>query len=152
MDATDLSLWTGKPPFSSALRNPSSLEDQSESDGRGPQRSPAPSEDSSEGEGITYDGSPVRIFKKAREEVGSDSESLDDVVPQLQNGFYIDIPSMDEDEKNGYEYLPGHDHADKILSEGAAGRFIVRLMSGDKKLVSSWIADFSTFRNAATWR
>lgn len=150
----DLSLWTGKPSSSKVMRGPSPHNNQSGSDALEPQRSLTPSEDSSDVEDITYDGSPAQIFKSARGQIQSDSE-MEDVLPRLQSGFFIDIPSMDEDEKNDYEHLPGHDHAAEILSQARNGRLIVRLQSGDKKSVGSCLLRsllFRAFRNAATWR
>lgn len=135
----DLALWTSKPPPSSKLRESSQQEISSDSDVQHPEHSPPLSEDSSEADGIAYDGTPLHTFRRTQgtEDIDtSDADSLEDVLPQLQRGFYIDVPYMPESERQAYEFLPGHDSVDTILSEAKGGRYIVRLKSGDKQMVS----------------
>lgn len=134
----DLSLWTGKPPAgAAAVRHSSQQETGSDdSDTSERQQSVQPSEDSSDGEGIAYDGSSLKVLKSGRQNVDSDSEDLNGPLQRLQKGFYIDLPSMDHDEKKEYKHLPGHFSAAEITSETRNGRFHVKLQSGEDKLVS----------------
>lgn len=137
-ESADLSLWTGRPTEAalSALRDPSQREEPSaDSDASSHQQSPTPSEGSSEAEGVTYDGSAAPTFKSPDGAIRSDTEDVEEMIPQLQHGFYIDIPPMDEEEKDEYEYLPGHFSAKEIISESGTDRFVVRLQSGEKQLV-----------------
>ena len=136
-EAPDLSLWTGKPPVSSAPRSSSPQEVSSDSDLHEPDRSPPPSDVSSDGVGIAYDGSVMPTFNNTLEAQDSDSDGLREVLPRLQQGFYIDVPVMAKDEKLKYKHLPGHNSVDRILSEAKGGRFVVQLKDGDKQMVSS---------------
>lgn len=136
--AADLSLWIGRPTSTalSAMRDPSQRDSPAaDSDVSSHQQTPAPSERSSEAEDVTYDGSAAQTFKNAHDNTRSDSEDINEVLPRLQHGFYIDIPPMDEDAKQEYEYLPGHFSASEVISEIKGGRYVVRLHSGEKQSV-----------------
>lgn len=138
-EAADLSLWTGKPTEAalSAIRDQSQREDSTaNSDASSRQASPAPSEGSSKAEDVTYDGSAAPTLKSPHDATRSDTEEVEEMLPRLQNGFFIDIPPMDEEEKKEYEYLPGHFSAKEVVSELGGDRFVVRLKSGEKQLVS----------------
>lgn len=150
-EAADLSLWTGRPAEAalSAIRDPAQRKNSTaESDASSRWQSPAPSEGSSEAEEVTYDGSAAPTFKSRYDTIRSDTEDVEEMLPHLQHGFYIDIPPMDEEEKNEYEYLPGHFSAKEVISELGRDRFVVRLKSGEKQLVghSSLCFAVRTFR------
>ena len=140
MDDTDLSSWTGKPPEKSSQLVPRSPEvDISQSD---ESRGPSPTQSSASTgslEEITYDGIPaVKTTPVRPADTFDDSEegSVIEVVPRFQHSFFIDVPSLEEDEKEKYEYLPGHFTVSKIMSEYRGNRYLVRLQSDEKQLVS----------------
>jgi len=71
---------------------------------------------------------------------GSADESdhfLNKVVPEFQHNFYVEVPSLSDEQKESYEYLPGHFSAKRILSRFRGNRYLVRLGSGETNLVGS---------------
>lgn len=56
--------------------------------------------------------------------------------PITENKFYIDIPKLDPEILESYEYLPGHFTAQRILFEHDRNKFLVKLASGEKDWVS----------------
>ena len=148
MDNTDLPSWTGKPPEKSSQLVPRSpIADISQSDeSRGP--SPAQSSNSTGSlEEITYDGIPATKTKTTPvrpADTFDDSEegSVIEVVPRFQHNFFIDVPTLDEDEKQEYEYLPGHFTVSKIMSEYRGSRYLVKLHSEEKQLVSPLVVEW----------
>ena len=71
-----------------------------------------------------------------QDEQDDDVESLIEVIHQLQHQFFIDIPVLDEDEEMEYKYLPGHFAVRRILSEFRGDRYLVKLMSDERQMVS----------------
>lgn len=70
---------------------------------------------------------------------GSQSHSTPDTQlpsqqPQLENGFYIEIPHISD--KENYEHLPGYSTVLKILREVKPGHYLAKLGSGEVDLVS----------------
>lgn len=138
-DQADLSVWMGKPPEASSQEAlPEGIVQEVDSSESAQEKSPAPSDPNSDEE-INYDGtsavkSPPR--KSMADIENSDDGSLIEFVPQFQQKFYIDVPTMDEEEKRTYQHLPGHFTVKRILSEYRGDRFLVKLESREKKLVS----------------
>ena len=143
MADTDLASWTAKPPAKPLQSAPRSRDAEvSRSDeSRGP--SPAQSSASTGSvEELAYDG--IHAIKAtpiwpADTLDDSDEGSVNEVVPRFQHNFFIDVPTLDEDEKQKYEYLPGHFAVSKIISEYRGGRYLVKLQSDEKQLVSPFV-------------
>jgi hypothetical protein len=135
----DLAAWTAKlPPKAEGAVSIDSDEESSnkvsdnggESAGRSPV-SISSSQGSDVGD-IVYD--PDATEWQAAQ--NSDSGNIEAVLPQFKRQFYIDVPPMDEEEKEQYEYLPGHFAVRNIISEPGSGRFNVRLESGEMQEAS----------------
>ena len=57
---------------------------------------------------------------------------------KFQKHFYIDVPQLSEEEKETYEFLPGHFHVKRVLSQQKKdNRYVVRLESGEQNIVSA---------------
>lgn len=151
MEDADLTSWMGKPPEKGPVQAPRSREEDDISDESNREQSVRASDASSSVEEINYDGTPAQKpaptvsmqyieessdENEAHEEQEEEDESLIEVIPQFQQRFFIDIPKMEEEEKEGYEYLPGHFTAKKILSQFRRDRYLVKLGSGEKQMVS----------------
>ena len=142
MDQADLTAWMGKPPEKSSLELRSNDDDAIPSDSNREQSVEA--SDSSSAEEINYDGTPakpaptltMRDIEESDGENPEDDSSMIEVIPQFQHKFFIDVPKLDEQEKEEYEHLPGHFSVRKILSEFRGDRYLVKLESGEKQLVS----------------
>lgn len=138
----DLLSWTGKPPQQTedAARDKTDGDNnESGSEASGRNYSTAPSEASSGAGDINYDGSPV-VVQSIRSPVqapySDDEDDLIEVLPQFQHRFYIEIPPMADAEKETYKFMPGYFAADEIIAEQPGQRFVVRMESGAKQLVS----------------
>jgi hypothetical protein len=135
----DLTAWTAKPPPKTDIAPTAGLGEYSSSQSSDSEkdstrhRSPVSTTSSQDSEGgdIFYDpdASDWQAAQKPSE------EDISDVLPQFQQKFYIDVPPMDKEEKELYEYLPGHFSVRSIISEPGSGRFIVRLESGETQKV-----------------
>lgn len=152
MDDTDLSSWTGKPSEKSLQppRSPDASVSQSD-ESRGP--SPAQSSASTGSlEEITYDGTPAvkaTPIRPADTFEDSDEGSVIEVIPRFQHKFYIDVPRLEEDQKEQYEYLPGHFAVSKIMSEYRGQRYLVKLQSDEKQLVSPIVTGCLTYSHSS---
>ncbi len=146
MEESDLTAWTGKPPERFSLKPQSDNDDAGASSGSN-QKPSAPASDSSSADEINYDGAPADpaptlIMREAegseddREVEAEDEDSLVEVIPQFQHKFFIDVPRLDEEKKQEYKYLPGHFSVQKIMSEFKGDRYMVKLMSGERHVVS----------------
>lgn len=157
MDEIDLSEWTKKPP----PRAPSPVTDspigsqhdnakvRSSSSERSEPPSPASSTNASSDLGdIFHDENPPVSGLKARaqspQDASSDSSDLEEIAaprtattinPKKQT-FYIDLPSLSDIDRDDYDYLPGHFTARKVLSQHSPDRYVIKLASGEKTLVS----------------
>jgi hypothetical protein len=143
MEEADLSSWMGKPPEKRVTEEPGS-----ESDGSNKDSDSVSSASTGE---VNYDGTPVKKAASPRSlevsEDGGDEEEASDsnlmeVDTQFNPKFYIDIQPMTDTDKDGYCYLPGHFAVDKILSEYKADRYLVKLMSGERQIVSALVLRF----------
>jgi hypothetical protein len=144
----DITAWMGKPPD-----KPAETEAQGGSSNRS---ASAPASDwasDSSAEEINYDGTPVKrrtVPVLLRDDTDSDdnpaqhqfatsdndNDGTGEVTSHFQHKFHINIPQMDEDEKEKFQHLPGHFTVKKILSEFSRDRYLVKLASGEKQLVS----------------
>jgi hypothetical protein len=79
-------------------------------------------------------------YKTANDEhEDEDEDEVNGHAPSLglfQKHFYIDVPAMTEEEKEEYEYLPGHFAVDRILAQRKDKRYNVLLQSGERIIVS----------------
>lgn len=136
-EAADITAWMGKPPEKPVRVQP----DGSPTSHRS--TSFPPSDSSSAGE-VNYDGTPVKKRRVPIHEEDSDEdlpreqgeEDMAEVIPRFQQKFYIDIPKLDEEAKDQFDYLPGHFTVNRILSELSRDRYLVKLASGERQLVS----------------
>ena len=141
-DQPDLMSWMGKPPErSSQEASPERVEQTNESDESPVEPSPPPSSSDSEVEEITFDGTPAvkSAPHQSMAEIEDEDDSTDSVielVPQFAQRFYIDVPKLADQDKSQYDRLPGHDIVQRILSEYRGDRYLVKLESGEKELVS----------------
>lgn len=145
----DLAAWTAKPPppnqRSAVLGNEFN---HSSSDSSGQVWSAvASAQDSDEG-GTSYDRNAAPPIVNHDQEQDRDTHDIKDVLPRFQRDFYIDIPPLDQSEKEQFEYLPGHFEVGSIISEPRKGQFVVRLSSGEKKSVSSRLIYASLWGNS----
>lgn len=146
MDEPDLAVWMGKPPGRSLLE-PRSNEDDAGASSESNRDPSAQASDSSSAEEINYDGTPAKpaatLTMRGIEQLSDDVEdqdededSLIEVIPDFQHKFFIDVPKLDEQEKEMYKHLPGHFSVQKIMSEFRGERYLVKLMSGERQMVS----------------
>ena len=147
MDA-DLTAWIGKPPEKSQSQEPRSQQDDQPSEESTREQSAAASDSSSDAVEVNYDGTPakkptqtltMRDIERSDDEDkdgSDDDDSLIEVIPQFANKFFIDVPKMDEDEKEEYDYMPGHFSVQRILSDFRGDRYLIKLESGEKQMVS----------------
>jgi hypothetical protein len=148
MEEADLLAWVGKPPERPSNDEPRTQREDDASDKSNREPSPQATDTSSSAEEVNFDGTFVKksvpalnmrdIEHSDEEERDKEEEgSLIEVVPDFQNRFYIDVPKLEEEEKHDFEHLPGHYTAQKIVSNFRGDRYLVKLMSGEKQLVSS---------------
>jgi hypothetical protein len=133
-NVTDLSSWLGKPSEVAKLPQSqvvlSDNDDASESSAQQSDARAAEFEDT---------GYPGQISAMSKTRSGRKIGSIEAVgrpsqVRPRQNGVYIDVPEISDPDE--YEYLPGHHDVEKILSEYSQNRFLVKLASGERDLVS----------------
>lgn len=157
MEDIDLSAWMGKPP--AQAQPPADIAEGSEDEEAvqpqlpldpEPPREPAEASDSdgsSESGDILHEDSitaPSLIrAQHPRESLPDDSDLEEDDRPRnnsssvlRKQNFYIDLPILSAEEKAQYEYLPGHFSVRKILLRHSTDKFIVKLGSGERTLVS----------------
>lgn len=146
MDESDLTAWMGKPPEKSSLE-PRSNDDHHGASSESNREPSAQASDSSSAEEINYDGNPakpaptltmrdIEQLDDDGDEQVEDEDSLIQVIPDFQHKFFIDVPKLDEQEKEEYKHLPGHFSVQKIMSESRDDRYLVKLMSGERQMVS----------------
>jgi hypothetical protein len=138
-DGADITAWMGKPPGKPAEAEGSST------------RSASTSASDSSPEEINYDGTPVKrrtVPVVLRDDQDSDddpahhqfttsnNDETGEVMSRFQHNFFINVPKIDDDEKEEFQHLPGHFTVKKILSEFSEDRYLVKLASGEKQLVS----------------
>jgi hypothetical protein len=133
-NVTDLSSWLGKP--SEVAKLPQSQVVLSGDD----DASESSAQQSDAGARKFEDGGYTRqISAMSRTRSGGKVGSIKAVgkpspVRPRQNGVYIDVPEISDPDE--YEYLPSHHDVEKILSEYSQNRFLVKLASGERELVS----------------
>ncbi|EXJ94804.1 hypothetical protein A1O1_03202 [Capronia coronata CBS 617.96] len=142
----DLSSWMGKPPENP---NPSGEQDeQAHSDDSGSHTQTASSvPDGSDSDGdILHDDqdSPkgqsrvtIRLGRRPSSPSETENGPAPGVAPSLRQSFYVEVPKLPDEDKQEYEYLPGHFSVQRILSKSKKGRYLVKLDSGEVDLVSS---------------
>jgi hypothetical protein len=87
----------------------------------------------------SHGGPALRFDTTPTEEDGTEVDNDGD-PPSLglfQKHFYIDVPRLSEEEKQTYEYLPGHFTVERVLSQRKDKRYVVRLESGERDVVSA---------------
>jgi hypothetical protein len=163
MDGIDLSSWIGKPPEKPAI--PEGPEDEAMEDAEAevaeddpedvPEKETLTPEElksatSSDVSDIIHDDGTSRsratkISTRNGHELADDESEDKDVdevngqAPALglfQKHFYIDVPAMTEEEKEQYEYLPGHFAVERVLAQREDKRYNVLLQSGERSIVS----------------
>ncbi|RMZ91382.1 hypothetical protein DV736_g1394, partial [Chaetothyriales sp. CBS 134916] len=140
-DIPNLSAWLGNPvkgPAQSLSRHVYVNED--DSDTFAPDQKQAATNSEREAEGVSPDG-PSSVesdrFLKGRPGGQPHKESGITTMPQFKQTFYFDLPTMDKKEKAKFGYMRGHFTVRKILGEYRGDRFLVKLASGEKQLVTS---------------
>ena len=147
MDTPDLTAWMGKPPEKSSLEPRSNDDDDLSASSESNRELSAQASDSTSAEEINYDGTPAKPAPTLSmrdiehsdddgDEQDEDEDSLVEVIPDFQHKFFIDVPKLDEQEKDAYKHLPGHFSVQKIVSEFRGDRYLVKLMSGERQMVS----------------
>jgi hypothetical protein len=142
--SVDLSSWLGKPPENSKPLEQQPEDAESQGSDSGDRRTPISISDaSSSADDILHEEPIHNRVKRARfsEEPSSGDEdaSLAAVTSRLQHNFYIDVPKLSEEEKQEYEYLPGHFSVRRVLSNLEGDQHIVELESGERDLVSLYL-------------
>jgi hypothetical protein len=79
----------------------------------------------------------------ASAEHSDDSEDVSAALGLFQKHFYIEIPKISEEEKQKYEYLPGHFSVKRVLHQQRDKRYVVELRSGEHNTVSFTTASFN---------
>jgi hypothetical protein len=84
------------------------------------------------------------IAQRARRQETTSEDSVSDEdgsvaksIPRPQQQLYIDIPKLSEEEKEEYEYLPGHFSVQRIVSKLRGARYAIKLKSGESDIVSA---------------
>ncbi|KIW27844.1 uncharacterized protein PV07_07545 [Cladophialophora immunda] len=144
MKDVDLTTWVGKPPEKpSRAKSPAGDAPDQNPDALHLQTELSLSDESSEAGDIVHDDGKVNQTDFSRrvplDESASGQESDDGnlSVGLFQKRFYIDIPNLSKEEKETYEYLPGHFSVEKVLSEHKNKTYVVRLESGEQNIVSA---------------
>lgn len=74
-----------------------------------------------------------RLYESSSDDEESEAAA---VAPRLQQSLYIDVPKLSHEDKQDYEFLPGHFSVRKVLSKSDEDRYLVQLDSGEVDLVS----------------
>ena len=131
----DLSAWLGKPPEDSKPPAPITVE-MEESDASDMGLSEPEQQDSSKMAEVEAGIAALAADDPAPVLVAEEEE--DDVVemmsPRSRGGFIIEIPDIPN--KDEYRHLPGHFDVSRVLSEYSASRYLVKLRSGERDIVS----------------
>lgn len=80
---------------------------------------------------LQSDGSTAHVPRKETSRI----HSLADFA-RLQQGFFIEPPKLSEEEKEDYDFLPGHFSVERIISKIRHDKYMVKLKSGERDLVS----------------
>ena len=164
MDGIDLSSWVGKPP--EKAESPGEPEEAEEdtievtatehieaetsardiSSAPDEQAEPSASEGSSDFGDILHDEADPKkrgredVVPKKTNDISSDAGDEDDdealPIELFQKHLYIDVPKLSEEEKETYDYLPGHFSVKRVLYQQKDKRYVVRLESGEQDIVS----------------
>ncbi|KAJ9603867.1 hypothetical protein H2200_011388 [Cladophialophora chaetospira] len=110
---------------------------------------PSPSEGTDDGDIVHDDdttrqqrrGPAVRWHDTRSEEQSDNQGGYDEQespsLGMFQKHFYIAVPKLSDEEKETYEYLPGHFAVERVLSQRKDKRYVVRLKSGEQNIVSA---------------
>ena len=71
---------------------------------------------------------PVTVVEEEEHDV------VEKMSPRTRGGFIIEIPDIPN--KDEYQHLPGHFEVSRVLSEYSASRYLVKLRSGERDIVS----------------
>ncbi|KAI1624979.1 adenosinetriphosphatase [Exophiala viscosa] len=132
----DISSWLGKPPEKSKNTEKDTGEDAEETLSQqskspvGDAYSSSDSDDNGDIEHSPENDIPVTVSDE-------DEDSVRDTTSRLQHNFYIDIPRLSREEKEAYEYLPGHFSVQRVLSKLEDGKYLIKRKSGERDLVSA---------------
>ena len=141
MDAIDISSWLGKPPENQKADEDAGKKTASQGSRGSDSESAvtAPSVTSSGGD-IQHIENPIPMSADGRgspaDDLSSEDELVTSIVTRIQQDFYIDVPKLSEEEKEEYEHLPGHFSVQKVLAQLKGDKYLVRLKSDEKDLVS----------------
>lgn len=131
-DTIDIAAWVGKPPEKPKyMAQPAEYSD-----------SEVSNEEASEklaSNHVVDDTTDVQneVQQWPQDESGSEYDDDPEATSDLPRAsFYIDIPRLTEEEKEQYEYLPGHFSVRKVLSQQRDKRYKVLLKSGESVIVS----------------
>ena len=72
----------------------------------------------------------------SNEEDEEEDEDLPASIGMFQKHLFVDVPKLSEEEKETYEYLPGHFSVERVLYRQKDNRYVVRLESGEQDIVS----------------
>jgi hypothetical protein len=143
MDGVDLSSWVGKPPAVPKPAKKPVQADAGEDSSASQNNMPSPPSDVSSvslGDILHEDGDrpkPLRNNEQSESEGGSyGGDDHVDTTSRKQTSFYIEVPKLPEEEKDEYEYLPGHFSVRRIVAQLDADRYLVKLDSGEGSTVS----------------
>ena len=143
----DMSSWLGKPPEKS-----NNTEDDTEEDAEktSSHHSQSPASNAHSSSDSDDDGDIEHSPANNIQVTVSDVESVRSPAPRLQQDFYIDVPRLSKEEKDEYEYLPGHFSVRRVLSKLEDGRYLIKRKSGDRDLVSA-LLHFLVVHFCLTW-
>ncbi|KAK5216594.1 hypothetical protein LTR72_010517 [Exophiala xenobiotica] len=143
MDGIDISSWLGKPPENEKADDDAAKETESQGS-RGSEIESAVSAPSvtSSGDDIQHiDENPIPISDDGpgnhADEQSSEDELVTSIVTRIQQDLHVDVPKLSEEEKEGYEHLPGHYSVQKVLAKLKGDKYVVRLKNDEKDIVSS---------------
>ena len=143
MDSADLSAWIGKPSGKPKLAR---QEDTDELESQSPSKSGSRSEHSVGESSVEVAGCDEdEEMRQADADHTEDEDAwnasgLEDEETEIDRAehrphckFIIDIPPVNNKEE--YEYLPGHFYIQRVVSEHSHNKYVVRLGSGEQDLV-----------------
>lgn len=145
MESLDISVWIGKPPERPKILDQPSQEGQDEvsllvdHSNAPPSPSASPSGSPSEVASI-HDQDNIRTSTQVQLDSDSHSDASHDFPDcdplHKQHDIYVDIPSLSDQEKEAYKYLPGHFTAQKIRSQLGPSKYLVIRQSGERSILS----------------
>ena len=145
-DIADLSVWLGKPPETTAGFSSNAVDRK---------RAVVEIQDSSDYATRNSESNTGSEMEQNEKQRSMPAQELDDdetiSIPResdirnkssvASHSFYIDVPEFEPGVLEEYDYLPGHFTAKRILQQFRGDRYLVKLGSGEKDLVSAYRYD-----------